>query len=288
MFNLLVGYGDDDEIVPGDRMFEYTDDAVRDDLGMDYIPALTLLPTLSMPEIQDDSSGKVARIGTIARSHNTRWGQAFKFTTNLSIEPIPAETIRTLADKLEIDADRWEEFDRTHWAVKDVDLYQVLLEHQTAQRLGSAGSFHESGAVQFPVDTPRDSGLVAVMMPFAPEFDIVYETIRKAAEDSGLTCVRADDIWENDHVMGDVLSLLWQAQIVIADLTGRNTNVFYELGLAHALPRKTILITQDREDQPFDLRSIRSVEYGVGTAGRSVLRTELSRRLKTLIQQSPL
>ncbi len=286
VFNLLIGYADDDdEIAPGNRLFEYTDDGVREYLGTDYVPALTMLPTLSMPEIQDDSSGQFARVGTIAPAHNTRWGQAFKFIPNSNIEPIPVEAIRTLADRLAISADRWGEFSRTHWAVKDIDLFRVLLEHQSVQRRGGTGSFRKSGAVQFPVDTPRDPKLVAVMMPFAKHFDVVHETIQDAVADAGLTSERVDDIWEHDHVMGDVLSILWKAQIVIADLTERNSNVFYEAGLAHALPRKTVLLTQAADDVPFDLRAIRYLKYGVGTSERQTLRSELSKRLTTLIRQ---
>jgi hypothetical protein len=124
------------------------------------------------------------------------------------------------------------------------------------------------------------------MMPFAPEFDVVYESIKSAAEDAGLDCNRAADIWEHDHIMGDVLSLLWRSQIVVADLTGRNPNVFYEAGLAHALPRKTVLLTQESSDIPFDLQSIRYLKYGVGTPQRAILRTQLAERLGTLMNQS--
>lgn len=285
MFNLLVGYGDDAEIAPGDRLFEHTNKGIRESLGKDYVPALTKLPTLSMPELQDDSAGKVARVGSVATSHKNRWGQAFKFEPNPNLEPIPAEDIQTLADKLEIDSDRWGEFARTHWAVKDVDLFQVLLEHQAQARRGSSGTFRSSGAVQFPVETPRDPKLVAVMMPFAKQFDVVHETIQQAVTDAKLTSVRVDNIWENDHVMGDVLSILWRAEIVVADLTDRNPNVFYEAGLAHALPRKTVLLTQNATDVPFDLHTIRHLKYGVGTRERQELRDGLCKRLETLAQQ---
>jgi hypothetical protein len=130
--------------------------------------------------------------------------------------------------------------------------------------------------------------LVAVMMPFSKGFEIVYETIDQAAADAGLKCARADDIWESDHVMGDVLGLIWRANIVVADLTGKNTNVFYETGLAHSLPRRTVLLTQDPSDVPFDLQSIRYLSYGLGTADRALLRKQLAERLTTLASQTSL
>lgn len=123
------------------------------------------------------------------------------------------------------------------------------------------------------------------MMPFSPDFDVVYETIERAVSDAGLVCARVDDIWENHQVMDDVLSLLWRSKIVVADLTGKNANVFYETGLAHALPRPTVLLTQDPDDVPFDLRAIRYLRYGIGRDGRAKLRRDLTARLTTLSQQ---
>jgi hypothetical protein len=284
MFSLLVGLNDD--VVPHGRLLEYTDDHVRTALGSNLPQMLQRFPALRMPEVRDDRFEQVARVGTITRFRDSTKGHVFTFKPNLNLEPIPSATVQDLADELGVDPDSWE-FTRTHWAVKDVDLFEVLLEHQVRQQRGDPDNVHASGAVRFPVDLPRESDLVAVMMPFAPEFDVVYETIRSAAEDAGLRCHRAADIWEHDHIMGDVLSLLWRSQIVVADLTGRNPNVFYEAGLAHALPRRTVLLTQQSSDIPFDLQSIRYLKYGVGTQQRAALRTQLADRLSTLIGQSP-
>ena len=68
----------------------------------------------------------------------------------------------------------------------------------------------------------------SVMMPFDPRFRPVHEL----CEELGRRCIRADDIWENDVVMQDVVSLIDRSRVVIADCTGRNPNVFYEIGIA--------------------------------------------------------
>lgn len=283
MFSLLVGLNNG--VVPAGRLFEYTADDIREHLGSDYVSAVQHLPALLMPEVKDDRFEQVARVGTITGLRETAKGHLFTFTPNPNLEPIASSTVQYLSNKLGIEPDSWE-FTRTHWAVKDVDLFEVLFEHQTQLHRGGSGNFRASGAVQFPIDTHRDSTLVAVMMPYSATFDVVYETIEAAVNDAGLHCARADDIWDHDHVMGDVLSLLWQAQVVVADLTGRNTNVFYETGLAHALPRRTVLLTQQATDIPFDLQSIRYLHYGLGTGDRATLRKQLSERLTTLIGQS--
>ncbi len=85
--------------------------------------------------------------------------------------------------------------------------------------------------------------------------------------------------------MADVLAILWRSQIFAADLTGKNPNVFYETGLAHALPRPTVLLTQDAADVPFDLQSVRYLRCGVGTADRTALRSKPAQRLDTLSKQ---
>lgn len=283
MFNLLVGL--DSNTVPAGRMFEYTDDRVRRELGDDYESRLERLPTLTMPEIGDTRSDQVAVVGLVRSVRATGRTHRFEFEPNPKLEPIPTTTIRELADDLLIDPGGWE-LQRTHWAVKQADLFQALLEYSVGQGAQVDRARGSSTAVRFPVDDPPDPTLVAVMMPFDPSFDVVYETIERAVDEAGLKCLRVDNIWENDHVMGDVASLLWRARVVIADLTGRNPNVFYETGLAHALPRRTVLLTQNPDDVPFDLRSIRYLFYGLSTDARKLLRKQLSKRLRTLTSQS--
>lgn len=279
MFSLQVGLNDG--TVPTGRLFEHTEPHIRAMLESDF-SALQNLPVLAMPEVGDERFDQVARIGNLSAVKPEGRGYRFTFVPSPRFIPIPLSTIESLADGLGIGD--WE-LQRTHWAVKDVDLFEVLLADQMRAQGAGAGDPASAGAVQFPRDMPRDPKLVTVMMPFAPEFDIVYETIEAAASDVGLTCVRADTIWEADHVMADVLAILWRSQIVVADLTGKNPNVFYETGLAHALPRPTVLLTQDAADVPFDLQSVRYLRYGVGTADRTALRSKLAQRLDTLSKQ---
>jgi hypothetical protein len=279
MFSLQVGLNDG--TVPMGRLFEHTEPHIRATLESD-VYALQSLPVLAMPEVGDGRFDRVARIGNVSAVKPEGRGHRFSFVPSPRFIPIPLSTIERLAGELGIGD--WE-LQRTHWAVKDADLFEVLLADQMRAQGAGIGQTAPPGAVQFPRDTPRDPKLVTVMMPFAAAFDIVYETIEAAASEVGLRCVRADTIWEADHVMADVLSILWRSQIVVADLTGKNANVFYETGLAHALPRPTVLLTQDAADVPFDLQSIRYLRYGVGKDERAVLRTKLAQRLDALSKQ---
>jgi hypothetical protein len=101
-----------------------------------------------------------------------------------------------------------------------------------------------------------------VLMPFAPDFDDVFsQIIRGPLEAEGFLVGRADEPRGTRNIMHDVLQGIADADLVVADLTGANPNVYYELGVAHALGRKTILLTQDLEDVPFDLRAYRVITY---------------------------
>lgn len=281
MYNLLVGLEGDS--VRRDRLFEYTESWIKTKMESGLRESLESLPVLALPEISDTGSEQVARVGTVSKFRESGRDYTFVFTPNPKIDPIPSGQIVSMAEDLGIDPGSWE-LTRTHWAVKDVDLYETLLE-QRAGPIGPGGGdrFEPGLAAPFPTSEPRDPKLVAVMMPFAPSFDIVYEHIEAAVSKVGLVCKRADDMWEHDHVMHDVLSLLWRSQVVIADLTGKNANVFYEIGLAHALPRPSVLLTQSDEDVPFDLRSIRYLKYGLGTSDRNALQEQLSKRLRALV-----
>jgi hypothetical protein len=80
-------------------------------------------------------------------------------------------------------------------------------------------------------------------------------------KDICLTCYRADKEVRPGDIITHVIEALATADVVIADLTGQNANVFYELGVRHAIRNNTILIAQDINDIPFDLRGQRMILY---------------------------
>lgn len=123
------------------------------------------------------------------------------------------------------------------------------------------------------------NGKCFVLMPFAQEFTEVYDTIREAVESPELNfvCERADDIRGAGHIMESVLKGIGESEIVIADLTGRNPNVFYEIGIAHMVKKvdKVILLIQDIETMPFDLNPFRCIVYKQSIAGARKLKADL-------------
>jgi nucleoside 2-deoxyribosyltransferase len=125
--------------------------------------------------------------------------------------------------------------------------------------------------------------LVSVMMPFDAGFTKTYEAIKNACSMIDMECRRADDMWENDAIIQDIFELIYCSQVVIADLTGKNPNVLYEVGLAHTLGKDVILITQNESDVPFDLRHLRFVKYLNNDEGLARLYNLLEGRLKTLL-----
>jgi tetratricopeptide (TPR) repeat protein len=62
-------------------------------------------------------------------------------------------------------------------------------------------------------------------------------------------------------IVTDVTRGIYESQIVLADITGRNSNVMYELGLAHAAKKPVIILAQSDSDVPFDIRHIRYMNY---------------------------
>jgi hypothetical protein len=112
------------------------------------------------------------------------------------------------------------------------------------------------------VDVQEKPRSVFVIMPFAAAFDDVYELgIKASVEALGWDCQRADEVIHNRDIMCKVCQGIRQARFVIADLTGQNANVFYELGMAHALEKDVILLAQDVGDVPFDLRPMNITVY---------------------------
>jgi hypothetical protein len=101
-----------------------------------------------------------------------------------------------------------------------------------------------------------------VLIPFDETFDDVYDgVIVPPLEDAGYEVVRADSRLDQQQILKGVVEGIASADLVVAELTGLNPNVFYELGIAHGLRVPTVVITQSMESVPFDLRPYRVEQY---------------------------
>ena len=231
--------------------------------------ALQKLPTLFVEETSGDSN-QLARVGTI--NGISPYGVTLHYSYDLGIPPIPNTILKKIAAELNIDP--WE-FQRTHWAVKDVDLFRCLMKTLLIPRQHPR-VFNISGIEQI------QSHQIAVMMPFGREFDEVYSRIQETSTSMQLTCKRADDIFRNPQIMQDVVTLIDTSRVVIADCTGKNPNVYYEIGIAHTLGRDVIMITQSESDVTFDLQHLRYIKYHNNEQGHQELGNKLREQLHPL------
>jgi CheY-like chemotaxis protein len=127
-----------------------------------------------------------------------------------------------------------------------------------------------------------------VLMPFRKEFDAIYEdVVQPLLRNNGIDCRRADEIYGVADVMDDILAGIAEADFLIAELTSRNPNVFYELGLAHAFNKPVILMVQDIESVPFDLKQRRCIVYTADHRGVGKLQVDLERTVHAVVMALP-
>lgn len=124
-----------------------------------------------------------------------------------------------------------------------------------------------------------------VAMPFHPLYEAEYErVIKPAVEEAGLVCVRGDEIYTRQAIVQDIWHSIRRARLVVAELSGRNPNVMYEIGLAHGIGKPIVLLTRNEEDVPFDLRTLRYVYYDPNNPHWGAdLRVELTRVIKLIL-----
>jgi len=120
-------------------------------------------------------------------------------------------------------------------------------------------------------------------MPFGSDFDDVYKFgIKGAAEDVGAYAERLDEQIFTEGMLDRIFNQISKADVIVADMTGRNPNVFYEVGYAHALDKIVLLVTQSTEDIPFDLKHRQHTVYG---GSIKQLRQSLMPKLRWAIQE---
>ena len=144
--------------------------------------------------------------------------------------------------------------DKLSFRLNNADMKRLL---EAAYNQSLARRMHSLGAPN-----------VFVLMPFAKRFDERYRLgIKEPLEAFGIRCERVDEMDFTGDIVEKVFLAIHEASVLVADMTGKNPNVFYEVGYAHALGKKVVLATERVADIPFDLRGQRHIVYG-----RSILR----------------
>lgn len=277
MFNLLmfnVDWPSGRVSIPVARMFEYTDDLITENFRKNGSPLLDHLTKLPCLFCEEGTADEIVYVGQINRTRIT--GAELLLEVSFDVEVQQLQNSLLYANRMELDMPQDFEFSRNHWAIKDVDLYRFLLRKVRPRR-------QRPTVFQIPEHESIEPTLASAMMPFDAAFNAVYDSIRQASDNVGLRCRRADDIWENAAIIQDVVSLVDRSRIVVCDCSGRNPNVFYEAGIAHALGREVILITQSEHDIPFDLRHLRYIRYLNNAEGRATLVQSLQARMQTIL-----
>ena len=130
-----------------------------------------------------------------------------------------------------------------------------------------------------------------MVMPFQdPVADDVYRhSTKPIIESCGLKMFRADEIFSANPVFDDIIAAIEQSAIVIVDISGKNPNCFYELGIAHTMKRaRTIMITHDEHKaSPFDIAHFRIIQYKNSIAGKTTYEEALRKTVASVLSGIP-
>lgn len=129
-------------------------------------------------------------------------------------------------------------------------------------------------------DKPQNEKLVSVMFPFS--YPHTFEAIKGTCVKLGLDCLKGDDIWKNSTFIQDIFELIYTSRVVVADFSGKNPNVFYEVDIAHTLGKTVIPLAQHIDELPSDLRHHRAIIYANNGEGLTRMTEALEMRLREL------
>jgi hypothetical protein len=181
-------------------------------------------------------------------------------------ENLPDEQyfINALHDRFKLPPDKVPEFLAIFYAdMRSAELLDDSGERPRLVDIGREDGSRPDKSVKAALKTAGAGATCFVVQPFAVPFGSYYESVFKPAiEQAGLIPVRADDdIFATGKIMDQVWRGIRAASVLVAELTSKNPNVFYELGLSHALEKPVVLVSSNEEDVPFDLRHIRTIFY---------------------------
>ncbi len=174
-----------------------------------------------------------------------------RMTTSDKQEYLESEILR-LSERLVASEDKWK------------SAYHLLLASQNRQMdingLISTSNFLKSFGIDVNNVSIKNS-TAFVLMPFNSEYIETFAHIVTTCQDLKIKALRSDEEFIQSNILTHIIKCIVESRVIIAVIDGRNVNVFYELGIAHALNKPTILISKVESSIPFDIQGQYIVLY---------------------------
>jgi hypothetical protein len=149
-------------------------------------------------------------------------------------------------------------------------------------------SEHDVVVSDFRTDALRPKAFI--VMQFSSPYNEVYShVIKTVCQDLSVDAIRADEIYGPGIIIKDVIDRISESQVIIADISSENPNVYFEVGYALAMRKPIILLAQRRASGtplPFDLSAFRVLFYDDSISGKPKLEKGLRDHLENILGQN--
>ncbi len=238
---------------------------------------LVSCPVLWMPEHVQKQQTEYAHAGRFTRLRVDDRQVRYTFAPYPAFQPVPTTRLYELDPVFGFGPNGWH---RTRMVAREEDMFELLGPDLVPPIVAQAPSEEPE---LFNITARAHDRLVCVMMPFnIPELMPVYEKLDQELTRTRIYCERADTDLGSRRIIDKIASLIFHADVVLCDFTGRNPNVFYEAGLAHGWSKKTIFLAEDGTDLPFDTRDQATIFYENDELGRRKLWHAIRDQLRVL------
>lgn len=215
--------------------------------------------------------GVIVVIEVIRKNQYTHYDFKNKKANEDDTRKYNEELIYKLQTELSENARRWK--DIHHLIVNGQGNNDILLEDGSPKKLISTAFFENLGLNIKEISIERKS--VFVLTPFSKREANTFTIINKVCREVDLKCSRGDEVYHEGNILSHIVMSILQANIVIVNINGRNPNVFYELGICHAIGKPVLIISKSKGNLPFDINAKNIIFYNGEHDLESKLKNEL-------------
>ncbi len=211
---------------------------------------------INIRDIVKSRLGKFERMSYVLQFDSAQEEIEANYKNNINIISIPSKEFSTKSEAITYylnllleKVDRYDDISARESKPKDYESIETEIVETTDK-------------ITYNAITSSTSNTCFVLMPFDSEMDNIYSClIKPAIQKAGLASLRADSLLRPGSIIEQIRTSIRQSRFLIADVTSKNANVMYEIGLAQAMGKPIIFISQDLNDIPFDIRHLRVIIY---------------------------